>query len=180
MLTSAPSPFSTQAREHRQAFDAAFAVPPPPPASPSIVLLLVRADGELFAVRRSEMTGFVRGENIALMAGRSPGFLGLTGVRGGLYPVWSLAVLLGRPAASVGAACWLVLAEAGGGAPCALACEMFEKMIFVPESAIDASAGKARAMARWDAALVPVIDLPSLLAEIRRRKESSQLRRSSP
>lgn len=180
MLTSAPLPLDTQARQLRRVFDAAFAVPPPPPEERAVVLLLVRAGGELFAVRRAEMTGFVRGENIAPTPGRSPGFLGLTGVRGGLFPVWSLAVLLGRAGASAGAARWLVLAEAGGGAPCAFACEAFEKMVFLPESALDASAGRAKVMARWGATLVPVVDLPSLLADIRQRKESTQPRSSSP
>jgi chemotaxis signal transduction protein len=183
MLTPDAFSLDTQARQLRQlrqVFDAAFAVAPPPPEAPAVALLLVRAGGELCAVRRAEMTGFGRGENLAPTPGRSPGFLGLTGVRGGLYPVWSLAVLLGRSGAPAGAARWLVLAEEAGGAPCAFACEAFEKMVFLPSSALDASAGRAKVMARWGAALVPVVDLPSLLADIRQRQASTQPRSPSP
>jgi purine-binding chemotaxis protein CheW len=177
---------SAKARELRQVFDATFALPPPPPASPAIALLLVRAGGDLLAVRRAELTGFVRGEALALTPGRSPAFLGLAGVRGGLYPVWSLAGLLGRPIAPAGAACWLLLAAARAEAPTAFACEAFEKMIFVPETAFasparrDGTAGLAQAMVPWGNALVPVVDLPALQADLWKRKESTQPRKSPP
>lgn len=186
MLTLERLPLSAKARELRQAFDAAFAVPPPPPDPPTVALLLVRAGGELLAVKRAEMTGFVRGEAIALTPGRSPAFLGLAGLRGGLYPVWSLAGLLGRPPARAGAACWLILAEARGEAPCAFACEAFEKMIFAPEAAVaaparrDAPTGLAQAVVQSGSALAPVVDLPALQADIWKRIESTQPRRPPP
>lgn len=172
MLTAEYVTSSAKARELRQAFDAAFAAPPPAAKTPTVALLLVRAGGGLLAVKRADVTGFVRGENIALTPGRSPAFLGLAGLRGGLYPVWSLARLLDRPAASA-AAKWLVLTEPRGGIPCAFACEAFEKMIFVPETAMIAPARPdALAMAPWDSGLVPVVDLPALHADILKRKES--------
>ena len=105
MLTLDQLPLSAKARELRQTFDATFAVPPPPPAPPTVALLLVRAGGELVAVRRAELTGFVRGDAIALTPSRSPAFAGLAGLRGGLYPVWSLAGLLGRPPAPRAGSC---------------------------------------------------------------------------
>lgn len=175
---------SAKARELREAFDATFAVPPPPPNPSTVALLLVRAGGELLALKRDEMTGFVRGEGIALTPGRSPEFLALAGLRGGLWPVWSLAGLFGRAPAPAGATCWLVLAEARADAPCAFACEAFEKMIFVPETAIsaparrDASTGFKQAVVKWNTTLVPVVDLPALQMEIWKRKESTQSRRS--
>lgn len=186
MMTPAQPPLSTKARDLRQAFDAAFAAPPPPSPPPTVALLLVRAGGELLAVKRTELTGFVRGDAIALTPGRSPAFLGLAGLRGGLYPIWSLAVLLGRPAAPAGTACWLLLTEAPGAAPCAFACEGFEKMIFVPEAAgagparRDAPAGLTSAVVPWGAALAPLVDLPALQADIWKRKESTQPRRTTP
>ncbi len=177
---------SAKASELRAAFDAAFAVPPPPPSPPTVALLIVRAGGELLAVKRAETTGFARGENLALAPGRSPAFLGLAGVRGGLFPVWSLAGLLGRTPAPATGAGWLVLAEARAGAPCAFACEAFEQMIFVPEAVFaeagrrDARSGLGPAMAPWGAALVPVVDLPALQAEISQRNESTQPRKPPP
>ena len=185
MLTLKPLPLSTKARELRQAFDESFAVPPPPPAPPAVALLLVRVAGELLAIRRTDMAGFVRGENLALVPSGIPAFLGLAGLRGGLYPVWSLASLLGRSPPPAGSGCWLVLAESRD-APCAFACEAFEKMIFVPAAAVtgharhDESAGFIPAMAPWASALVPVIDLPALQAHIWKRKESMQPRRITP
>jgi purine-binding chemotaxis protein CheW len=184
MLTFEPASLSAKARELRQVFDATFAVPPPPPAPPAVALLLVRAGGEVLAVRRTELTGFVQGEALALAPGQSPAFLGLVGVRGGLYPVWSLAGLVGGPTVPAGAACWLLLAAARAEAPCAFACEAFEKMIFVPETAFanparrDAANSLTQAMVSWGNALVPVVDLPALQADLWKRKESTQPRKS--
>lgn len=185
MLTLDQLPLSAKARELRQAFDATFAVPPLPPAPPTVALLLVRAGGELVAVRRAEMTGFARGDALTLTPGRSPAFAGLAGLRGGLYPVWSLAGLLGRPSAPPGTACWLVLAEASG-ARCAFACEALEKMISVPEAAVamsgrrDGPTGSTQGVVDWNSTLVPVVDLPALQADIWKRKESTQSRRPPP
>lgn len=185
MVTPQPPPVSAKARELRLAFDATFAAPPPPPLPPTVALLLVRAGGELFAVKRAEMTGFMRGEAVVPTPARSPAFLGLAELRGGLYPVWSLAVLLDRPAAPADATCWLLLAGTAG-ATCAFACEAFEKMIFVPETAVggavrrDAPAGLTPAVVAWDSARAALIDLPALLADIWKRKESTQPRRTTP
>ena len=172
---------SAKARELREAFDAAFARPPSPPPPATIAVLIVRVGGELLAVKRAELTGFVRGENLAPAPGRTPAFLGLAGLRGELHPVWSLALLLDRappPGASVR---WLLLATAPGGAPCALACEAFEQIAFVPEEAFATSGPSGAPVAiPWGAMLVPVVDLPRLLADLRARTDSSQPRRSSP
>ncbi|MBS0631941.1 MAG: chemotaxis protein CheW [Verrucomicrobia bacterium] len=172
MNAPAPLPSSTKAREYRDAFDATFAAPPPPPAPPVVALLLVRVDGSLFAVRRSEMTGFVRGDAIAPAPGRASAFLGLAEMRGEIYPVWSLAGLLGRPLPPPGSSCWLVLVQNSAGAPCALACAAVDKLIFVPESDLTAPARPgAPALAPWGAESVPVVDVPALLADIFKRKQ---------
>lgn len=185
MVTLQQLPPSAKARELRLAFDATFAAPHPPPPPPAVAVLLVRAGGELFAVKRAEMTGFVRGEAVVPTPARSPAFLGLAELRGGLYPVWSLAALLDRTAAPAGGAGWLLLAETAG-ARCAFACEAFEKMIFVPEAAVtgtsrrDTSAGFTPAVVPWGAARAALVDLPALLADIWKRKESTQPRRTTP
>ena len=176
--SSVPRSAATQAREFREAFDTAFALPPPPPPPAMTALVLLRAGGERIAVKRTEMSGLVRtGDHIVSVPGSSPAFLGLAGLQGEILPVWRLAVLLGRNSASP-AGCeagWLVLADARAGVPCAFACESFEQMVFVPGDALssaspcDTRPGLVQALAPWAGALVPVVDLPALQAEILRR-----------
>ncbi|HEY1111829.1 MAG TPA: chemotaxis protein CheW [Opitutaceae bacterium] len=154
----------------RDTFDAAFSRPVALWAAPAVALLLVRAAGERVALRRAELTGFVRAENLALVPGRSPAFLGIANLRDGLFPVWSLAVLLGRPLAAGTEIRWLALAEAKRGAPCAFACEGFDRMVFAPEDALNAaSRGDIRARGvsarlTWETEIVPVPDLVELQA----------------
>lgn len=185
-MTVDPRLLPAMARELRQAFDSTFARPLPAAKPPATTLLLVRAGDELFAVKRSELTGFVRADGITPAPGGSPAFLGLAGARGGLYPVWSLAGLLGRSQAAGTAGGWLLLAEARADAPCAFACDAFLEPIFVPETEFAAAgqretgAGFVQALVPWNSGLVPVVSLPALQSEIGRRKQSTQLRRSPP
>lgn len=176
-------PAAMRARELREAFDAIFAQPPPPPPPATTALLILRAGGERVAVKRSEMGGLVRAENIAPVPGRSPAFLGLAGLQGELCPVWRLAALLGGGGGSVSApggdAGWLVLADGRAETPCAFVCEAFERLVFVSESALsapsqrDARPGLVQALMSWEGALIPVVDLPALQAEIQHRRKSS-------
>ena len=180
---------SSRARALREAFDATFARPPPAAPAAMIALLILRAGGERVAVRRDEMSGLVRAENnVAPVPGPSPAFLGLAGLQGELRPVWRLGALLDGGARAASApgrdTGWLVLADARADAPCAFACEAFERLVFVPETALfpassrEARPGLVRAMASWDGVLLPVVDLPALQAEIHRRHKPSTL--SSP
>lgn len=172
-------PLGERARALRQGFDAAFALPPAAAEKATAALLLVRAGAELLALHRAETTGLVRAENIAWSPARSPAFLGLASQRGELYPVWSLARLLGRPSPESSGLGWLVLTEARGGAPCAFFCEGFERMILVNPDVLtkairhEASAGLSAAMVPWESSLVPVADLPALHTEISRFKTQS-------
>lgn len=178
MNASATPLLSAKARALRETFDAAFASPPPPPPPEQTALLLLRVGGERIAVKRSEITGLIRAENFVPAPGRLPAFLGLAGVRGELYPVWSLAALLGR-AETVGAAGWFVLAATREAEPCAFVCDAFERLIFMDEVRLVVPApelrrGLVQALVPWDAALAPVVDLPALLEEIHQRRESLQ------
>ena len=179
---------SGRARGLKETFDAAFARPPPPPPPPAVALLFVRAGGERFAVKRTEMTGLVHVANFATAPGPAPAFLGVAALNGEVYPVWSLARLLGRMAGPAGI-------PARGGrvgtagqtdAPCAFACETFERLAFVPEAGFAAPASRAagsgnvQALVPWDSALVPVVNLPALRAEIHHRKQSTPPRNPPP
>lgn len=182
-MTAECHALSVQACTLRAAFDATFAAPLPSPPPATVALLLVQAGGERLALKRAELTGLARGENLVRTPGCSPAFLGLAEVHGALYPVWSLALLLGRPGAPAG---WLVLAEARRAAPCAFACEAFAGMIFAPEASVvgpgrrDGPAGFAPTTVPWGHELVPIVDLPALQADIRKRQESMQPRRTTP
>lgn len=91
------------------------------------------------------------------------------------------ATFAAPPPPPAGSACWLVLAQNAAGAPCALACTAVEKLIFVPEAALTAPArAGAPVLAPWGTALVPVIDLPALLADILQRKQSPNTRSNPP
>lgn len=175
----------SRTRELRRAFDATFAAPPPPPAPPTSALLLVRAGRELIAIDRRETTGFARADSVVRAPGRSPAFLGIAALRDDLFPVWSLAGLLGQPVPAAGSG-WLALTQASDRAPCAFYCEAFERMILVPTAVLASAArrdpppGLSTAMAPWGASLVPLADLPALHAEIRKRKDSLNLREPSP
>lgn len=185
-MSAAPQILSPRAAEWRRSFDATFAAPPPPPEPPRKALLLVRAGGELLAVKRDEMSGLVRSDRITLTPGRSPEYLGLAGLRGGLCPVWSLGGLMGHPPAPVTGCCWLILAQMPAEVPCAFAFEVFEKLILTREAAFatsahhDMRAGLIQAMVPWASTLVPVVNLPALQAEIHKRKPSTPLRTSPP
>ncbi len=175
------STLSAKALALREVFDAGFAAPPPPLASPATALLLIRVGDELLAVKRAEMTGLARVESIAPAPGRSPSFLGLAGLRGELFPVWSLAGLLGRALTTDATTSrWLVLAAARADAPCAFACDGFERLVFVPDTEMIACTERDRrhehmqAVAPWDSLLISVINLPALQAEIHKRKDSTQ------
>ncbi|HYC69680.1 MAG TPA: chemotaxis protein CheW [Opitutaceae bacterium] len=170
-MTPTRTTLSAQARALRDAFDGAFAAPLPEPPPPAVALLVVRAGEELVAIRRTEMTGFARCENLVPTPGCSPAFLGLAGLRDGVHPVWDLANLLGHPAASAPPR-WLVLAEAQPGEPCALACADFERLVFVSAGAITGAAREepgavADGLAPWGSALVRIVNLPALLTSLR-------------
>lgn len=161
------SVFQHKARELRREFDDGFARPEPPPPPAVTTFLLVRAGGAVVALRQSEMTGFAPAENLTPVPGRTPAFLGIASLRNALHPVWSLASLLGRTAAATPAG-WFVL---GGtpAAPCAFACEAYERFISAPETATAAGS----ATVPWQGDLVPIVSLPALLTEIKGRKAAT-------
>ncbi|MBI2518517.1 MAG: chemotaxis protein CheW [Opitutae bacterium] len=168
-MSAAPLPsMSVRVHDLRAEFDATFVRPIPPSPPAASALLLLCAGGERIAVKRDETTGLVRADNVVPTPSRSPGFVGLAGIRGELYPVWSLAGLLGRePCPVEGDTGWLVLAAARPGVPCAFACETFDHMAFISAQDI-APPGGSRPMVSCDGALVPLIDLAALEAEIHR------------
>lgn len=167
--------FSAQARELREVFDAAFSAPLPPPPPDAVPLLLVRAGGECLAVKRTEMSGLVGVETLARVPGPSTTFLGLAGMHGALYPVWSLTGLLGRPFSATTNG-WLLLTKAVGGSTCAFFCEALENIAFVAEADLTATpqgSGAIQAIAPGPDGPLSVVSLPALRELIIQRKPNN-------
>ncbi len=169
------SHFSDQACELRAVFDATFAAPLPPPPPETMALLRVYAGGEKIAIMRREMTGLTNAESLARAPGPSPAFLGFAGLHGELYPVWSLATLLGRPtAASPWSSGWLLLTKRSNEGPCAFFCETLEQTDFVTEADLAEAAPSSpliQAMTQGAEGAIPVISLPALREAVTSRKQ---------
>lgn len=81
--------------ELRRAFDDSFAVTPPSGTEETEDLLCLRIRGDRYALRVREMAGVAPAGRVVPLPSRIPELLGVTGHRGSLVPVYSLAGLLG-------------------------------------------------------------------------------------
>jgi purine-binding chemotaxis protein CheW len=160
----------------RRAFDERFAAPPEIHAAPAERVLVVGVDGARLAVRLGEIAGVHAVGRVVRLPGGSPGFLGLTGVRGRVLPVFDLAVLTGA-AANRRAPRWIV----------EVAAERVGLAVDALEGHVELSAGdlvpasprgphEAPVMARAHGALVPVVDVGAVVADLARRAEGSAAR----
>jgi chemotaxis signal transduction protein len=112
----------------RSRFDHEFALPIAAKATDELDLLAIRIDGDPHAIRLAEITGVFTDQPIAPAPSTAPSFIGLTGVRTSIVPVFDLAVLLGYPRATRPR--WLVVAEQLG-----FAFDTFEGHVRVPATA---------------------------------------------
>jgi chemotaxis signal transduction protein len=106
----------------RANFDAAFAEAPTAIVQESAVFLALKVGGDPYALRATEINGLARGRKAALLPLAPKGFMGFSGVRGVLLPIWSLAILLGY--SQEGSADWQV--QASGEDPWGLAFDGFD------------------------------------------------------
>jgi chemotaxis signal transduction protein len=84
------------ARDMRRSFDESFAAPPRPELDAPEHLLALQVAGANFAVRLCEIHALIdRKARILPVPSSLPDLLGLTGIRGTVVPVFSLAALLG-------------------------------------------------------------------------------------
>jgi len=162
---------SARAAQLRREFDRAFAEPPRAEALEApVALLALRAGTDSCVVRLSDMQGLLARPTIVPLPGPLPELLGLAGVRGALIPVFSLAALRGHPAGDA-APPWIMLVEADG--PVGLAFEEMLGYVTLDHSEVAAlprgrGATETQA-ARVGDALRPLIDVSSLVAELKRR-----------
>jgi purine-binding chemotaxis protein CheW len=126
-MSAAESILESRIAEMRRRFDESFAHALPEPAAKLEPMLAITVEGEPFALRAREISGLaVNREKIVPVPSRVPELLGLTGIRGVVVPVFSLARLLGFEAER-GPALWLIFCGERQ-APIALAFEAMERL----------------------------------------------------
>lgn len=167
----------TEAAELRREFDQAFAVPTRHETRDLVKLLAVRAGGEPYALRLTELSGLVRDRRVMPVPSSAPEMRGVAGLRGALVPVYDLGALLGH---GVGEHPPIWLALVGKGREIALAFEKLEGHIEIARSDLSPADGLregARVVVRTPDATRVVIDIPVLLERIKRRLRASESRK---
>jgi chemotaxis signal transduction protein len=171
MIETAPI-MSDRALELRREFDRSFAEPAQTSVAETADFIAVRLGENTYALRMAEIGGLYADLAITPCPSPLPELLGLAGLRSALTPVYDLAALLGH---SASAGRWLVLAKGGQAA---FAFDAFEDHFRVGLEAValqqemDTQRYVTAAVRHREQAL-PVIDLPSLVAAIRRRLPNS-------
>lgn len=156
----------------RQAFDQSFALPPAETSREVEDLLRIRVAGDPYAMRLGDIAGIVTRRKVVPLPGGSPDLLGSAGIRGGIVPVFALALLLGYGQVTE-APPWMVLCRSED--PIALAFPEFEGYARVSKSSIhlddNLRPGRqhVKEIARIEAERRPVISIPLIVATIRNR-----------
>jgi purine-binding chemotaxis protein CheW len=149
----------------REEFDASFAAPPRADREDLVALLAIRVGAEPVALRVLETAGLLPARRIVPVPGRRPELLGVSGLRGAVLPVFSLARLLGRGDADEPR--WMVLA--GDGARVGLAFSAFDGHLLVPAGVVAAAEpgrGHVAGVARLQDGLRAVLSVPSIVRAI--------------
>jgi purine-binding chemotaxis protein CheW len=152
----------------RNAFDGSFAVPATPELPDGVDLIGTRVGGMPYAIRMAQIVGLRAGLAVTPCPTPMPQLLGIAGIGGALVPVYDLAAVLGLPP---GAGRWTVLVEGGS---LALVFADFIGHFRVEPAAISprhGGAGLAQVVefASHAGQAWPVIDVPSVVAAIRRQ-----------
>jgi purine-binding chemotaxis protein CheW len=170
-MNSTGSRLQTKVAEMRRAFDESFAALQRDDRRAVEHMLAIEVAGERFAVRVSEISGLAIARGTILpVPSSAPELLGITGIRGVVVPVFSLAALLGI-GPSAGQTRWLVLCG-GRQAPIALAVERVEGHLEAPADEIftretDRTRRHVNETARDGTVLRGVIDITQLVENIK-------------
>jgi purine-binding chemotaxis protein CheW len=154
----------------RREFDDAFARPLRELRSEFVDLLAIRVGGQPFAVLLAELAGVASGRRVTLVPSPEPAFSGLVGIRGAVFAVYDLAVLLGLSAQG-GERRWVALAA--GGDELALAFDELEghlrldpAELGVNESARD---GFCEHAVRTGSGLRPIVRVARIISTVSER-----------
>src|ERR1700730_12218952 len=167
------SPTVDKLAELRNAFDQTLAIPAVSQAAEQIEdLLSISVAGDHYAIKVSEISGLVNNRKAVALPSPVPELLGVAGIRGGLVPVYSLAVLLGY-SQDTGRTRWFALC--GSEEPVGLAFSNFEGYLRVPVSQVYAAEQKDVTRAHLKHVLCAgetvraVVSIPDLVEMIKRR-----------
>lgn len=163
----------TKVDEMRRRFDESFAAPVRELTRDTEQMLTIITAGERFAVRLRDISGLTTLSGRLLPVPSSvPELLGITGIRGAVVPVFSLAAMLGlRPSGEP--VHWLLLCG-GKQAAIALAFDAMQRHIEVARSEIfNGEAEFARRYvietARHEGVLHAIVNVPAIVEQIRAR-----------
>jgi purine-binding chemotaxis protein CheW len=163
-MSATASALRSRAVELRSAFDRSFAIASRADDQVTHDLIAIRVGDEPFAIRLNDVASLFADRKVTHVPGGHPAQRGIANFRGTLVPVFSLPLLLNRPAAS--AARWLAVAAAR---PVALAFDGFEGHLRVPAGAIlprqplTPQRGMAPEFVRTGDVVRPLIHLPSVI-----------------
>jgi len=154
----------------RREFDRSFQAPPGATEENHESLVTIRVAGEALAVRTRDITEVARHTRIVPVPTRVPGLLGITAIRGALFPVYDLAALLGFPPAA-GLGSWLMLTNRE--TPVGLAFDELEARVEISRACLyggEPSLARAhlRLVARLEAGHRAVVDIPGIVEQIRK------------
>jgi chemotaxis signal transduction protein len=151
----------------RQDFDQVFASPAGAEAGEMESLIALRLEGDAYGFSVAEISQMTVAGKLVAIPSRSPGLLGVAGIRGAVIPVYSLAVLLGYPKAEASVR-WLALA--GGKEPLALGLGDYEGYLRVPKAALvvpDRDAQKhVQSFVRANGAVRTIVSIASIVSSI--------------
>lgn len=179
-MSSNGSKLQTQAAEIRRAFDESFATPYPYDQVAVEPMLAIEVGAQHFAVRAREISAVTVAKSAVIAIPSSvPELMGITGIRGLVVPVFSLAALLGVESDDRQSR-WLLLCG-DKQAPLALGFSLLERQVAVPVSDIypqDAgtAARFAHGTARDGDRLLPIISISRIVAHIKTRGTSSAIK----
>ncbi len=166
----------------RSAFDRAFADAPTAEREAGEPLLAVGVAGHGYALRLRELAGLFADRKILALPSAAPGMLGLTGLRGTLLPVYSLAAALGHTSLPDPPR-WLVVAVAGPERQLGLAFDLFEGYLRVSRSQLGTAADPSRPHVpetlRVGEQTRAIVSIASVAAAIAKRADSARLGRET-
>ncbi|WP_394778600.1 chemotaxis protein CheW [Undibacterium sp.] len=172
-------------QELRSDFDTAFTREPESGSGRLENFLSLTVGGDPYALRVSQVSGLYSGRTITMLPSPLPELIGISGFRAQVTPVYDLASLLGYPRAT--ATRWIVVLR--HDAPVALAFEAFDAHLSVGSGQITASdfsslqyrnssnnnsSSRLRNAIQADGAVLPIIDLPSLIKDIQQRVDATR------
>lgn len=178
-------PIQTQAHALRQEFDATFAAAPRTGVETPQSFLAIRLGGDPYAIRIADISGLHVERRIMALPTPVAQLLGLAGFRGQVAAVYDLASLCGYARAV--SQRWMVLLRAQE--PIALAFETFDmhflalphQLVHTQEAGTAANrvaSAHLQGAVRQGDVVRPIIQLQSVLADIRQRSSAPTPKRS--